>query len=294
MSKLKKGIQNPRAAIEYVGTRILWWAWRRHQITHLYDRDWDVAIVLDACRCDLFQSANWTVPKSVEPIYSVASMTGDWMERTFPEDASDTVYVTSAPFSDEVLDAGRFGELDEVWRYAFDEEIGTVLPDWVTDRAIVHGRQGDYQRLVVHYMQPHFPSIPYPELGSELNPTGSGRWHSVWERSYHGDLSRERVWEAYRSNLDVVLEEVEVLLENLDADRVVVTSDHGNAMGAAGRYGHPKDAVIPGVRRVPWALIGPTTDQRNRIPSETRREPQMEPSEGSATTKERLAALGYV
>jgi len=293
MSKVRKGLNNPRAAAEYVGTRVFWWLYRRHQVTNLYDRDWDVAIILDACRYDLFESVDWDRPQSVGSIYSVASMTGDWMERTFGGAASDTVYVTSGPFSDDVLDAGQFAELDEVWRYGFDEELGTIPPDIVTDRAIVHSRDSDPERLVVHYMQPHFPSIANPELGAGLSPTGTRRWESVWKQYYDGELSYDVLWDAYRSNLEIALEQVDLLLDNLDADRVVVTSDHGNALGQAGRYGHPKEAVIPGVRRVPWAVVGSTSDQRTRIPPKDRRDLPRTGRVENSDTKEKLAALGY-
>jgi len=293
MSKIRKGIRNPRAAAEYMGTRVLWWLWRRHQVTNLYDRDWDVAVILDACRYDLFESVEWDRPQSTEAIYSVASMTGDWMERTFGQKASDTVFVTSGPFSDHVLDPAQFADLDEVWRYGFNEEIGTIPPEVVTDRAIIHGRESDPERIVVHYMQPHFPSIANPELGAPLKPYESREWESVWKQYYDGNMSYDVLWDAYQSNLEIALEQVDVLLDNIDADRVIVTSDHGNALGRAGRYGHPKDALIPGVRRVPWAVVGSTTDQRTRVPPESRRNPRQTSHRGNNDTKEKLAALGY-
>lgn len=293
MNKILKGIRNPRAAAEYIGTRALWWLWRRNQVTRLYDRDWDVAIILDACRKDVFESVEWDRPQSVESIYSVASMTGDWMEQTFKQAAAETIYLTSAPFSDQKLEPAQFAELDEVWRYGFDEDLGTIPPEIVTDRAIVHGRQTNPDRLVVHYMQPHFPSIANPELGEGLSPYESRQWETPWKQYYDGELPYDVLWDAYRSNLEIVLEQVDVLLDNIDADRVIVTSDHGNALGRAGRYGHPRDAVIPGVRRVPWAVIGPTSDQRTRIPPKDKSDPKRLSRISSNETKEKLAALGY-
>lgn len=292
MSKLRKGLQNPRAGAEYIWARILWWLWRRHRVTDIYDREWDVAIILDACRYDLFTSVEWNRPEAVEPIYSVASMTGDWMERTFPTDASDTIYVTSAPLSDQVLESNQFAELDEVWRYGFNEEMGTIPPECVTDRAIIHGRESNTEQLVIHYMQPHFPAVKHPELGSKLNPGNSGRWNSIWERCYEGEISSDVLWDAYRSNLQVVLRQVEVLLDNISADRVIITSDHRNALGKAGRYGHPSDAVISDIRQVPWAVIGSTSDQGSRIPPGERHNPKGI-NQATKKTKKKLAALGY-
>jgi hypothetical protein len=77
MNKVWKGVNNPRAAIEYVYTCFFWQLWRRHKVSNIYNREWDVAIILDACRYDLFESVDWDRPQSIKPIYSVASMTGD-------------------------------------------------------------------------------------------------------------------------------------------------------------------------------------------------------------------------
>jgi hypothetical protein len=47
---------------------------------------------------------------------------------------------------------------------------------------------------------------------------------------------------------------VELLLDNVDADRVVISSDHSEAFGEYGVYGHPIGALHPHVRNVPWAI----------------------------------------
>ncbi len=219
------------------------------------------------------------------------------MKNTFTERSSDTVYITSAPFSDKVLKSSQFAILDEVWRYGFDDELGTIPPDVVTDRAIQHSRKSEYDRLVIHYMQPHFPSLANPELGEGISPYDDRKWETVWKRHYHGELSYDVLWDAYRSNLEIVLNQVEVLINNIEADRVAVTSDHGNALGQAGRYGHPKDALIPGVRRVPWAVIGSTSDTRTYSPNESScKKSQISPERycrDNTETEQKLAALGY-
>jgi len=86
-----------------------------------------------------------------------------------------------------------------------------------------------------------------------------------------------------------VLDDVtERLLPNLDG-RVVVTADHGNAMGEWGEWHHPPGALSPAVRKVPWLEID-CTDQ-NTV------QPDVEldhTSDGSGVdTEARLEALGY-
>ena len=62
----------------------------------------------------------------------------------------------------------------EVWRDAWDYDRGTVLPRAVTDAAIRAGRNQDLDRLVVHYMQPHFPCIAGHDGDTPGGPTGAG------------------------------------------------------------------------------------------------------------------------
>ena len=228
---------------------------------HVYDEEWDVLVVLDACRPDLLAEVApefGFLPRTGR-VRSVASTSREWLERTFAPDrlaeTRRTAYVTGNPFSDGTCDPAAFAMLDEVWRYGWDEELGTVPAEPITDRAIRAWRAGVADRLIVHYMQPHFPSVPNPEFASgiELDAVGD-HWESVWDGLRRGRLDRESVWAAYRDNLRYVLGQVELLATSIDADRVVVTADHGNSFGSWGLYGHP-EAPIGAIRDVPWAVL---------------------------------------
>src|SRR6056297_3244642 len=112
--------------------------------TNVYERDWDVLVVLDACRADLLQSVadDVDVLGDVRSMRSVGSSSSEWLENTFgdrPETAR-TVVVTGNTWTDRYLDADAFAALDEVWKYAWDEEFDTVPARAVTDRAIRAGR----------------------------------------------------------------------------------------------------------------------------------------------------------
>ena len=80
----------------------------------------------------------------------------------------------------------------------------------MTDRAIRAGRDhlDSDGRLVVHYMQPHFPSVPRP-LGdvSTLDEWRDGR-EMAWQGLRRGEFTRREVWRAYAANLRYVLDEV--------------------------------------------------------------------------------------
>jgi hypothetical protein len=227
--------------------------------TNVYDREWDVLLILDGCRVDLMAevAAEYPFLDRRDEITSVGSSSIQWLENTFVEEhrekMRETAYVTANPFSHRVLSDGDLLALDEVWRYEWDDELGTIPARPVTDRAISTKRELDPNRLVVHYMQPHFPSVP-DHLGGGMNANTLGEgagWEDPWDRVRKRELELDRVWESYRENLRYVLDEVALFLENADADRVAITADHGNAAGEWGVWGHPR-VPVPEIRRVPW------------------------------------------
>lgn len=225
----------------------------------IFDREWDVLIILDACRPDLlseFTTDYEFIPENPKTIRSKGSGSRTWMDRNFTEEWGSemerTAYITGNPFSDEYTTADQFSYLDEVWRYAWDEDRGTIPARPVTDRSIDTARTMNPDRLLIHYMQPHFPSVPDP-IGSEIDIRTFGKeWDSVWDDLETGEISVERAWEAYRANLEYVLDDVDLLLKNIDAETVVISADHGNAFGEFGFWGHPPHNPIPILRQVPW------------------------------------------
>lgn len=199
-------------------------------------------------------------------------------------------------FLQKKLDSELFASLKEVWRSNWNTEYGTVLPKEVTDHAIIESREHDPERLIVHYMQPHWPFVPAMDvsegrgmsLPTEGNPVERGDGKDVWGMLRDGEVNVEDVWEGYEDNLRYVLEEVAVLLDNIDAQRAVVTSDHGNAKGEWGIYGHPIHMPLKCLRKVPWVETQ-ASDKGTRKPTE---------KSGSVETtqevEDRLQSLGYV
>ncbi|MFC3959433.1 hydrolase [Halovivax cerinus] len=264
---------------------------------NVFDRDWDLLIVVDACRYDLLCEAlddqSMDRVRSVESARSVNSATPRWMRQTFEgADASslaETVYVCGNPYSMYEVPTERFLTVDEVWTYAWDDSLGTLPPRPVTDRAITADRTADPDRLLVHYMQPHCPFVGFDDLSrkksaDEFGTTIDGL--DVWGRLKLGEVERTDVWDAYRDTLEYVLDDIELLCENVDREQVVLTSDHGNALGELGMYGHPPNMPLSCLRTVPWVELTATDTGAY--------EPTMA-SETTATpnTEERLAALGY-
>jgi len=269
---------------------------------NVYDREWDVLVVLDACRPDALETVapNVGFVDGVGRMRSVGSCSSEWLENTFdPATRNDaiagTAMVTGNTWTDRYLDADAFAALDEVWKYAWDDDLGTVPAEAVTDRAVAVARAGDDDRLVVHYMQPHHPFVtsPLEGDGGMARTSRESSEHNPWTLLRRGDADPDRVWEAYLANLEYVLGSVGTLLENVGG-RVAITADHGNLFGEWGLYGHPMHTPVPALLSVPWC----ETSARDR----GTHEPTLEPPEplplsrvyDAGGDRDRLEALGYL
>lgn len=318
MSNIGRAVDVARR--EGVGT-LAWKAWEYHlrprrlywnlrRGTNVYERDWDLLLILDACRVDALEAVADEfafLPETVPEIVSVGQGSPHWMANTFTDEFRDeqrqTAYISANPYTRMTLgpphdsrhaEVGGLDVLDEfadfvpVWEQAWDDERGTVPAREVTDRLVHYGRTGDASRVIAHYMQPHFPSVPEP-LGARLDLEDEGRWvNSVWERLDRGELDVDRAWEAYLENLRYVLEDVRVVLSNYDADRVVISADHENAFGEHGDWGHgatDNDTVM----RVPWVELS-ATDDGEYVPDV----PEVETTGAGPSVEDKLEALGYV
>ena len=227
--------------------------------TSVYEEDWDVLIVLDACRPDVLEHLSQEyifLPETVSTYHSPGSQSLEWMNKTFLEkydvDIDRTAYITANVFSGK-LDHSRFALVDEVWQYASDTSLGTVPPEAVTDRAIQTLREQTYDRAIVHYLQPHQPYRSMQGLGPvtfDLDHTTVP--DSALNRLQQGRLEFDDIWEAYADNTRWVLDSVETFLKNTDAQRVVITADHGEALGEWWCFGHPAHALLPILKTVPW------------------------------------------
>lgn len=256
--------------------------------TNVYEKDWDLLLILDACRVDAIEEVadEYSFLDTPGTMRSVASTSIEWMEETFTDEYSDeienTVYVTANQHSSSVSELS-FVDFENVYDYGWDDEAGTIPAEVVTDISIEVGREyGDeYDRMIVHYMQPHFPSIP--------KPLGHGnKFDNVWKGLMIGRGDEDEIWESYIANLRYVLDQVEVLLENIDADTVAISADHGNGIGEWGVYEHPVGIPTDPVKTVPWYITTAADEGTHDL------EEISANGAGDASTEERLKSLGYL
>jgi hypothetical protein len=237
----------------------------KEHAVHIMEEEWDYLILLDACRLDLFQQV---VDPAAPSVISGGSNTPEWMEWNFDRECGDVVYVAGNPHfatANLVKTLGRspFADVVEVWDHGWDETLRTVPPGEVTKGAMKALARYPDKRVIVHYNQPHHPFIADPELVSmdegTFNELEGGLWggkrnQTIWHAARKGLVSKERVWEGYKKNLELVMTEVGKVVEVVHG-RVVVTADHGNAVGESYIWGHPRGLRIPALVNVPWYVI---------------------------------------
>ncbi|SEH14764.1 hypothetical protein SAMN04487967_1757 [Natronorubrum sediminis] len=266
--------------------------------------DWDNLLILDGCRYDMF-AAQSDLEGELSRKRSLGSDSWEFMETNFEgRSLHDTVYVTANPHVYELEDDVFHAVVDLLER-GWDEETRTVRPETVVEEAIAaHERYPD-KRLIVHFMQPHFPFIGptgqrFSHMGLEhhLEDEERSSAPNPWFGLVHEqDIDIETVVAAYRENLDLTLPHVETLIEELDG-KSVVTADHGNLIGERGfpipirLYGHPRGLHMDQLLAVPW-LEAEHTERRKTV-AEPPVESVDETDADDDVVEDRLSALGYV
>ncbi len=255
------------------------------------EEDWDNLVILDACRHDMMEEKN-PFDAEVQERYSNASQTIEFLKKNFSGEHLDTVYVTANP--QVARFGGNFARVEHVWKDRWSDEHDTVLPGDVTDAALELAEEYPDKKLIVHYMQPHFPFIDSEiEQGSYKGERGGRELPSVWERMYAGELDKEEVRIDYEHNLEVALPEVKRLVAELRG-KTVVTSDHGNLFGKKVSflpfkvYGHPGGIKDEELCRIPWIEL-PFESRKNISRAEKKSEEEFDSEE----VKDKLADLGY-
>jgi hypothetical protein len=312
---LKKRLYYP-----YIG---LWYSVTSHLPvgTNIYALDWDVAIILDTCRVDALRElkSEYGFITDVDSIWSVGSSTPEWLVNTFSADWRDQVKRTTrlsangfdeyilvngsqppeldkAPFAStafSLTDHSEFDHLEIMYQGGLhSEELGTVPPSHVTKRGIAIGRHQEWDRMMIHYVQPHAPYITRA-LNTESSITDIES-RPMWALR-NGLISRETGWQMYLDNLRLALDEVEKLVSNLTAQTVVITADHGESFGEyGGKFGHIDGYLTPQVRKVPWVEMS-ATDEETVTPEAKYEEDQgiRVNAAGTDELKDHLKDLGY-
>jgi len=296
LEQITNGIRNPDIALREINRlyyRRLYTQECNERGVDVFAADWDNLLLLDACRYDLFEREH-DLPGELESRQSRGSSTIEFLRANFDDrDLEDVVYVTANPqlSRNSSIDPSLHATID-VWREeGWNEEYRTVLPETITDHALRAAEKYPRKRLVVHYIQPHYPFI---------GPTGREHFDleslAFWNEVREGRISADDdvLERAYRENFQIALPHVRRLMEGLDG-KTVVTADHGQVFGERfgaiplQYYGHPLGVYAEPLVRVPW-LVDDRGERREIVAEQ--------PAEEAAVVEDnvvsdRLKQLGY-
>lgn len=303
----------------------------------IVDEDWDYLIVLDACRYDYFKK-NYRnfLSGNLEPRWSAASRTAEWVIKNFTKPLDDIIYVSSNPFINGIgrpieditslkvsWDAREyFKDVIDVWIEGWDKNTQTVSPEIVNRYVKRNVGRG---RMIIHYMQPHQPYLSYKKNKWDVrnNVLGNKKSNNIIKdflksiryflKPFIKIINEKTVWrlmnllgfkldalrkhvvenrinelkELYEENLRIVLSNVSELVDFLEG-KIVVTSDHGEAFGEYGEWGHVKGYSKNEVlRKVPWLVI-------EKAKSKKIKDVKIKKSKKETDIKNRRRRLGYL
>mgnify|MGYP006286058697 FL=1 len=138
--------------------------------------DWDYLIVLDAARYDTFERIyDEYLDGELTKVRSPGSATPEWATRTFT-DEHELTYLSANPFINSLgipLNELKWGAssgyewtatehidtIVDLWQEEWNDDLGAITPQAVTEAALDRVEAGYDGRLVVHYLQPHAPFI---------------------------------------------------------------------------------------------------------------------------------------
>jgi len=269
LSRVYRAVRSPSLFVRHANRLYHRWLDRRPYNpdgVDVFAEDWDALVILDACRYDMFER-HAELPGRLEHRSTRGTDTTEFLQANFGgRDLRDTVYVTANPQLHDNRDEinTELYHVVDVWREdGWSEEHGTVLPETVTEYAKRAAREYPDKRLVVHYIQPHYPFIgSATEFDKHHLAAGGGmKGENVWGQLMTGalDVDAADIWRPYVTNLKRVLPHVEELMNDLDG-RTVVTADHGNMLGERSfpipirEWGHPRGIYTEQLVRVPWLV----------------------------------------
>lgn len=261
-SRVRSAIKYPNLAIQelnrYYYTRLKRWDYNQEGV-EIMDESWDNLILLDGCRLDMFTEYS-TLPGETHSRISRGSSTVEFLRGNLSGGSfSDVVYVTANPQYYKHNFNSTFHRVVNVWKEdGWDNNYGTVLPETMKEYAFEMSEKYPNKRIIVHFMQPHYPFIDSGLEEDKGHLTGEEDVN-IWVKLAKGksSLSRSEVWSAYVNNLELTLPIVREILENFDGT-TVVTSDHGNLVGdrigpiPTDGWGHPAGLYVDELVQVPW------------------------------------------
>ena len=257
----------------------------RPQRDALTATDWDVLVILDACRADSFQAL---VPEA-ESVESESIGTIQWIRDHHDIFVQrNAIYFTAMiPVKGWNLRHAHPLEVVPVCDWCWGKHTAAALP--ALHPEAMNGAVLTYLKthrlhkrpVIVHYGQPHVPLIGAPHIAAFPNKAytglklGAASMCWVWKQAVEGVIEWAELRAAYEANVALVWRSVQNLLRHMKGT-AVITADHGTVFDEHGprARGHGHSARYPEQQIVPWHV--------------------MQCGQNPVTKAEQLEALGYL
>jgi len=239
----------------------------------LLDEKWDVLVILDGCRYDIFKELYPDVLQytgTLKQARTFSANSQEWLHNNFyGKDCSNIIYVQPAIRFHEFLPAQNFFKVVMTWETGWDSKYGTIPPQDTTDIALEWMKRYPKKRFIIHYEQPHDPFLSYdvPEKTQAFEITEHQKKITARDtilKYLNIFFSQERTWrlqkrfglwigttgelwfkygwegirKGYEENLKLALAHVNRLIEKYPTKRFTIAADHGELLGENGRFGH--------------------------------------------------------
>jgi len=305
--KIYKGLRKPREIFMELNARYNWWQSSVDYYPGGIDvmaQDWDFLVVLDALRFDVMEE-EYDLPGEISSVMSRGAGTREWLRGNFRDKSfDDVVYINANPQLTRIANELNvsFHAVESIWKTEWDDELQTVTPESVREKAMEFAEKYPHKRLLIHFIQPHAPFIgptgKENDFGGVIAPDDSPYTEQFLRPFINSILLRQdmELWEqAYRENLRLALKQIDALFDELDG-KFVVTSDHGELLKERVspipiKYiGHRIGCHHDNLLKVPWIeyLSGP----RRKAVNETAETYQADSEDSDVTS--RLKQLGYI
>ena len=280
----------------------------------IHNTNWDIIIFLDAVRFDYFERYYDDIfgdKGKLTKVISPATFTYGWMVETFEgtEPMKDVIFVSSdyeVANSKGIKPGGRtknnirdftkrlkynhsdldtkdyFGKIVDLWEYGYDENLGAIPPETVTNVGIEMLKKYPNKRYIIYYWQIHDPYLYFLKKG-ETHKEITSRVNAVYKWTNLKNLinkfiSDETFWtikekfgieskglaetwlkygrsgiiKGYAEDLIYTLKNVKKMIDMFPNKKFVITTDHGELLGEYGKYGHAPSKRYKELIEVPW------------------------------------------
>lgn len=181
-----------------------------NQREEVLKKDWDLLIILDACRYDFFREIyDKYLPGQLRPAISPASQTNEWVVKVLKQgDFGDVTLVSGHPQLNSLRSVrGPVGKVNaksifkrvvDVWLEDWDADMNSVPPKRMTKKVIEETKKTSNSKAIAWYPQPHEPYLGFDirkrakcDKGKEI-PRFFGK-PLVWGIKFFGVFLEERV-----------------------------------------------------------------------------------------------------